>query len=67
MNWKQKFEDAANYGLIGVENDYTHYLDRDQAELEGKPAYKLYILRNIETGDEERVTEKQMQKYINEW
>ena len=67
MNWKQKFEDAANYGLVGGTNDYTQSIDRDQAELEGKPAYKFYILQNIEMGDEEQITEKQMQEYINEW
>ena len=67
MDWKQKFENEANYMLEGCTANYSQSIDRDQAIHKGKAAYDSYIFTDLETGEKETVTAEQMEDWAKTW
>lgn len=67
-NWMEKFNDEQNYQLLGIGDNYSQYIDRDQAVYyTGKAAYKSYALIDLETGEQELITAGQMEEFAKTW
>ena len=67
-NWMEKFYDEQNYQLLGIGDNYSQYIDRDQAVYyTGKAAYKSYALIDIKTGEQELITAGQMEEFAKTW
>ncbi len=61
-----RFADEENYNLMGVEEGYSQYIDRDQAvDHNGVAAYREYALQHKTTGKKYRVTPRVMERIVN--